>query len=120
MEKLNFTKEEANAITTELEAVGVNIEKLDAFNNLTLDFLEDTLTNIKKQDAEPLLALNEVCRSINNYLILNYTARDTIIETNKQVEDVLTKIYKNNSDAGTTEEDIKIDAKKTSIADNIQ
>ena len=38
MEKLNFNKEEADTITTELEEIGVNIEKLDAFNNLTLDF----------------------------------------------------------------------------------
>lgn len=115
MEKLNFNKEEADTITTELEEIGVNIEKLDAFNNLTLDFLEETLASINKKDA-PLLALNEVSRNINNYLILNYTARDVILETNKQVEEVLTKIYKNNSDA---EEDKK-DAKKTSIADNIQ
>ena len=60
--KLNFNKEEADTITTELEEIGVNIEKLDAFIKKALN---GDVEDISKADIE---LLREQLHYMNGYL----------------------------------------------------
>lgn len=57
-----------------------------------LNTKEEEKNTIIENVEEPLLALHEINRSINNYLIVNYTASELILEVKKELETTLKNI----------------------------
>lgn len=87
----NYKINEKNleGIENRLEDANLELNKIEAYNNLTTDFLERTIANSKEYRKTPLLVLNDICRSANDILILNYSLKEQLEEVKKKLDEIL-------------------------------
>lgn len=72
-----------------LEAISLDLEKIEAYNNLLAHFLEDTIAEATISTEEALLFLNNIKKDANNFLILDYTLKDTLEAVKKEVDTLI-------------------------------
>lgn len=64
-------------ITDKLEAVAVNLDKLEAYNNLILDYLEKAEKNVESEKEETI-RLYDLERTLKDHLHLSFTIKEKI------------------------------------------
>lgn len=64
-------------ITDKLEAVAVNLDKLEAYNNLILDYLEKAEENVESEKEETI-RLYDLERTLKDHLYLSFTIKEKI------------------------------------------
>jgi hypothetical protein len=64
-------------ITDKLEAVAVNLDKLEAYNNLILDYLEKAEENVESEKEETI-RLYDLERTLKDQLYLSFTIKEKI------------------------------------------
>ena len=89
-----------------LDFVFIELEKIESFNKLVYDKLEEVKSGNEK---EPLITLYNINRNIDAYITLNTSISESIFT----IEEKLKQVYRQ-------KKQMQNEAKKTSIADNIQ
>ena len=71
-----------------VEQIKVKLERVEAYNNLITNFLENTIEEVNSSKEAPLIFCNYMKDATKDFLILDYTLEDTL----KDVKEDLKKL----------------------------
>ncbi len=72
-----------------LEELSIDLEKIEAYNNLITTFLENTIADANTSIEAPLLFLNNVKKDAKDYLVINYNLKETLEQMQKNLEELI-------------------------------